>query len=96
VKRRRARTVLRGNRAALDAIADALLREESLDREQLTALITAHHVPVHEPPVPSRLARDIIGRAGRRCPGTDVARQVERGHVQVHEEDAGPSGVSYL
>jgi cell division protease FtsH len=62
----RARTVLRGHRAALDAIADALLREESLDREQLTALITAHHVPVHEPPpVPSRLPRDIIGIAGR-------------------------------
>jgi cell division protease FtsH len=61
----RARTVLRGHRAALDAIAAALLREESLDREQLTALITAHHVPVHEPPVPSRLPRDIIGIAGR-------------------------------
>ena len=41
----RARAVLRENRAALDAIAEALVREESLDREELTAIINAPTPP---------------------------------------------------
>ncbi len=60
----RARAVLRGHRAALDAIADALVREESLDSKQLTALITAHHTSAQEPPqVPRRLPSDLIASA---------------------------------
>jgi cell division protease FtsH len=62
----RARAVLRGNRAALDAIADALVREESLDAKQLAALITMHHTPVQEPtPERGRLPGDLIGIAAR-------------------------------
>jgi cell division protease FtsH len=50
----RARTVLRDNRAALDAIAAALMREESLSREELTDIINAHRAPGQRPlPVPT-------------------------------------------
>jgi cell division protease FtsH len=38
----RARSVLAEHRATLDAIAEALLREESLDREQLEAIVHEH------------------------------------------------------
>jgi cell division protease FtsH len=41
----RARAVLRENRAALEAIAEALVREESLDREELTAIINVPRPP---------------------------------------------------
>jgi cell division protease FtsH len=50
----RARSVLSANRAALDAIAAALMREESLSHEELTDLINAHRAPGQEPlPVPT-------------------------------------------
>src|SRR5205085_452093 len=50
----RARGVLTDNRATLDAIAVALMREESLSREELTDLINTHRAPGQEPlPVPS-------------------------------------------
>ncbi len=50
----RAIDVLRGNRAALDAIANALVHEESLTREELTAIVNARRVPEQKPlPVPS-------------------------------------------
>jgi cell division protease FtsH len=45
----RARTVLSDNRATLDAIAAALMREESLSREELTDIINAHRAPGQEP-----------------------------------------------
>ncbi len=48
----RARSVLREQRAALDAIATALLREESLDQAALMAIIAAHRAPATEPPAP--------------------------------------------
>jgi cell division protease FtsH len=44
----RARAVLSENRVALDAIAEALVREESLDREELTAIINAPTPPSAE------------------------------------------------
>jgi cell division protease FtsH len=46
----RARAVLSDNRAALHAIAAALMCEESLDREELTALINAPTPPGKERP----------------------------------------------
>jgi cell division protease FtsH len=50
----RALTVLRDNRPTLDAIAAALLREESLSREELTAIVNAHRAPGQAPlPVPT-------------------------------------------
>lgn len=50
----RARGVLDENRSALDAIAQALMREESVDREELTRIVNAHRSPGQEPiPVPS-------------------------------------------
>ena len=50
----RARRVLRENRATLDAIAAALLRDESLNREELTQIVNAHRAPGQEPlPVPA-------------------------------------------
>jgi cell division protease FtsH len=52
----RARAVLRENRAALDAIAEALVREESLDREELTAIINAPTPPGTERPADAQRA----------------------------------------
>jgi cell division protease FtsH len=50
----RALTVLSDNREALDAIAAALVKDESLDRGQITAIINAHRPAGREPyPVPS-------------------------------------------
>ena len=61
----RARNVLQQNRAALDAIAAALVAEESLDREQLTAIINAHRAPDQEPiPVPTGPPTEIAGVVG--------------------------------
>jgi ATP-dependent Zn protease len=48
--------VLRENRAALDAIAEALVREESLDREELTAIINAPTPPGTERPADAQRA----------------------------------------
>jgi cell division protease FtsH len=49
----RALTVLRGHREALDAVAEALLRDESLDRGEFAALVNAHLAPGEEPfPIP--------------------------------------------
>jgi len=48
---KRALTALRENRATLDAIATALMQEESLDRSQITAIINAHR-PAGAPPIP--------------------------------------------
>ncbi len=57
----RALAVLREHRVTLDAIAEALTAEESLDREQLTAIINAHRKPDEEPlPVPT----DMPGAVG--------------------------------
>jgi cell division protease FtsH len=47
----RARSVLRENREALDAVAEALVREESLNREELTAIVN-QHLPPGRPPLP--------------------------------------------
>ena len=59
----RARTVLRDNRATLDAIAAALLREETLSREELTDIINAHRAPGQEPlPVPTGPPTEYDGR----------------------------------
>jgi cell division protease FtsH len=50
----RALTVLRDNREALDALAAALIKDESLDRGQISAIINAHRPAGREPsPVPS-------------------------------------------
>jgi cell division protease FtsH len=50
----RARAVLRDNCAILDAMAAALIREESLTREELTDIINAHRPPGVPPlPVPT-------------------------------------------
>jgi hypothetical protein len=46
--------VLSDNREALDAIAAALVKDESLDRGQITAIINAHRPAGAEPyPVPA-------------------------------------------
>jgi cell division protease FtsH len=59
----RARTVLSENRATLDAIAAALMREESLSREELTDIVNAHRAPGQEPlPVPTRPPAEYDGR----------------------------------
>jgi cell division protease FtsH len=61
----RARGVLRENRATLDAIAEALMREESLTREELTDLINAHRAAGQEPlPVPAGPPTETVGIAG--------------------------------
>ena len=59
------RALLAENRATLDAIAAALLREESLDREDLAALVSSRDAPVWERgPVTSAPRR---GGQRRRC-----------------------------
>jgi cell division protease FtsH len=59
----RARRVLTDNRATLDAIAAALLREESLSREELTDIVNAHRAPGQEPlPVPTGPPTEYDGR----------------------------------
>jgi cell division protease FtsH len=61
----RARSVLSDNRATLDAIAAALMREESLSREELTDIINAHRAPGQEPlPVPTGRPTETVGIAG--------------------------------
>jgi cell division protease FtsH len=61
----RARGVLRQNRPALDAIAAALVSDESLTREQLTAIINEHRAP-DQPPVaiPTGPPTEIAGVVG--------------------------------
>ncbi len=50
----RARTILTENREALDAVADALLHEESLTRDELTAVVNRHLLPGASPiPLPT-------------------------------------------
>jgi len=50
----RALKTLTDNRPMLDAIADALMKDESLDRNQLTAIVNAHRPDGMEPiPVPT-------------------------------------------
>ena len=47
-------SILRQNRDALDAVAAALVRDESLDRVQFTAIVNAHRAPEQAPiPVPT-------------------------------------------
>jgi cell division protease FtsH len=61
----RALTVLRDNRATLDAIAAALMRDESLDREELTAIVNAHRAPGQAPlPVPTGPPTELAGATG--------------------------------
>jgi ATP-dependent Zn protease len=61
----RALMVLRDNRATLDAIAAALMRDESLDREELTAIVNAHRAPGQQPlPVPTRPPTELAGATG--------------------------------
>ena len=61
----RALTVLRDNRATLDAIAAALMRDESLDREELTAIVNAHRAPGQAPlPVPTGPPTELAGTTG--------------------------------
>jgi cell division protease FtsH len=61
----RALTVLRDNRATLDAIAAALMRDESLDREELTAIVNAHCAPGQAPlPVPTGSPTALAGATG--------------------------------
>jgi cell division protease FtsH len=60
-----ARSVLQENRAALDAIATALVAEESLDREQVAAIINEHRAPDQEPiPIPTGPPTEIAGVVG--------------------------------
>ncbi len=47
----RALTILRENRPALDALAQALIKEESLNREEFTAIVNAHR-QAGQPPLP--------------------------------------------
>ncbi|GAC1470365.1 MAG: ATP-dependent zinc metalloprotease FtsH [Chloroflexota bacterium] len=47
----RAVSVLRENRAALDAVAKTLVHDESLNREQFAAIVNAH-LPPGQPPLP--------------------------------------------
>ncbi len=47
----RAVQVLRGHGEALEAVADALLHEESLDRQEFAAIVNAH-LPAGEKPLP--------------------------------------------
>jgi len=58
----RARGILGENRSALDSIAEALMRDESLDSEELTAIVNAHRTPGQEPvPVASGTATTVLG-----------------------------------
>jgi cell division protease FtsH len=51
---KRAVEIVRGHRQALDAVAQALLDDESLDRDQFTKLVNANLAPGEEPrPVPT-------------------------------------------
>lgn len=45
----RSRNVLQDNRATLDAIAEALIRDESLTREELTDIVNAHRAADQKP-----------------------------------------------
>jgi cell division protease FtsH len=57
----RARGVISENRSALDALAGALMREESLDREELTEIVNAHRAPGQEPiPIPTGQPTTIV------------------------------------
>jgi cell division protease FtsH len=61
----RALAVLRDNRATLDAIAAALMRDESLDREELTAIVNAHRAPGQAPlPVPTGSPTELASATG--------------------------------
>lgn len=52
----RALEILSQQRKALDAVAGALLKEESLDRDEFTSVVNAHLPPGYEPmPVPTGL-----------------------------------------
>jgi cell division protease FtsH len=44
-----ARRVLTENRSALDAIAEALIHEESIDADELTKIVNAHRAAGQEP-----------------------------------------------
>jgi cell division protease FtsH len=58
----RALTVLRENRATLDAIAAALVRDESLNRDELTAIVNAHRAAGQEPlPLPTGPSTELAG-----------------------------------
>ena len=62
----RARALLAENRATLDAIAEALLREEALDGEDLAALVAGPDAPVWERgPVTSSRRHHRIRRRAR-------------------------------
>ena len=61
----RAVQVLKDNRQTLDDLAAALLRDETLDREQFTAIVNAHRPP-GEPPLPVPMG-----------PGTPTGEQQE-------------------
>ena len=61
----RALTVLRDNRATFDAIAAALRRGESLDRDEVTAIVNAHRAPGQAPlPVPTGPPTELAGTTG--------------------------------
>jgi hypothetical protein len=57
--------VLGDNRVTLDAIAAALMRDESLDRDELTAIVNAHRAPGQAPlPVPTGPPTELAGATG--------------------------------
>jgi cell division protease FtsH len=61
----RTRTILLKNRATLEAIAAALIREESLDRAHLLAIVSAGQAAPQELlPAPAGPAREAVGAAG--------------------------------
>ena len=61
----RALTVLRDNHVRLDAIAAALMRDESLDREESIAIVNAHRAPGQWPlPVPTGPPTALAGATG--------------------------------
>jgi cell division protease FtsH len=54
-----ARRVLAGNRAALDAVAEALMHEESLSNEQLAKIVDAHRLPGQtQPAIPQEIPEE--------------------------------------
>jgi cell division protease FtsH len=87
-----ARVVLEQNRALLDAIADALLERESLDRGEVEALARGETLPPLdlEPPVePSKSLRDAFGADDRVKPS---GRSVDAAPVDSGERSSEAQG----
>src|SRR5205823_8300974 len=87
---KRARGVLSDNRATLDAIAAALMREESLSREELTDLINTHRAPGQEPlPVPIGPPTEYDGRIPTPADRAGSAARARAGKAGDERQQAG-------